>query len=67
MAIDDNIIVTIELGSSRITAIAGHKQPDGAINVLAHVQKKSDSFIRKGRINVFTTSRSIWKRNSRNP
>ena len=51
MAIDDNIIVTIELGSSRITAIAGHKQPDGAINVLAHVQKKSDSFIRKGRIN----------------
>ena len=50
---EENFIVAIELGSSKITAIAGRKQPDGAILVLATVQETSDSFIRKGRINNF--------------
>ncbi|MGN1354126.1 MAG: cell division protein FtsA [Alloprevotella sp.] len=50
---EENFIVAIELGSSKITAIAGRKQPDGAILVLATVQESSDSFIRKGRINNF--------------
>ncbi len=54
MAIDDNYIVAIELGSSNVTAIAGRKQPDGTILVSAFEQEKSESFIRKGRINNFT-------------
>jgi len=51
MATEDNFIVAIELGSSKVTAIAGRKQPDGAIQVLAFAQERSSSFIRKGRIN----------------
>lgn len=51
MATDDRIFVAVELGSTKITAIAGQKQPDGAILVLDYVQETSTSFIRKGRIN----------------
>ncbi len=51
MAVADNFIVAIELGSSKVTALAGQKQPDGAIQILAYAQEPSDSFIRKGRIN----------------
>lgn len=51
MATEDNFIVAIELGSSKVTAIAGRKQPDGAIQVLAFAQEPSTTFIRKGRIN----------------
>ncbi len=48
---DNNFIVAIELGSSKVTAIAGRKDPDGAIQVLAFAQEPSTTFIRKGRIN----------------
>lgn len=51
MATEDNFIVAIELGSSKVTGIAGRKQPDGALQVLAFAQEPSGSFIRKGRIN----------------
>ena len=51
MATEDNFIVAIELGSSKVTAIAGRKQPDGGIQILAFAQEPSTSFIRKGRIN----------------
>lgn len=47
----DNFIVAIELGSSKVTAVAGRKQPDGAIQILAFAQEPSTTFIRKGRIN----------------
>ena len=47
----DNFIAAIELGSSKVTAIAGCKQPDGAIQILAFAQEPSTTFIRKGRIN----------------
>lgn len=50
MAAEDNFIVAIELGSSKVTGLAGRKQPDGAIQVLAFVQEPSFAFIRKGRI-----------------
>ncbi len=53
MAKEENIIVAMELGSSKLTAIAGCKQPDGAIKVLAYTQEPSGQFIRKGRINNF--------------
>ena len=54
MAAEDNFYVAIVLGSSKITAVAGRKQPDGAIRVLAYAQEPSGTFIRKGRINNVT-------------
>ena len=41
-------IVAIELGSSKVTGIAGRKNLDGSISVLAVVKEESSSFIRKG-------------------
>jgi cell division protein FtsA len=43
-----DFIVAIELGSSKVTGIAGQKKPDGSISVLAMVKENSSSFIRKG-------------------
>ena len=43
-----DFIVAIELGSSKMTGIAGKKNLDGSINVLAVVREDSSSFIRKG-------------------
>lgn len=51
MPTDNNFIVAIELGSSKVTGIAGKKQPDGGIQILAVAQEPSAAFIRKGRIN----------------
>lgn len=42
------IIVAIELGSSKLTGIAGRKNFDGSINVLAVAKEDSSSFIRRG-------------------
>ena len=41
-------IVAIELGSSKMTGIAGKKNLDGSIQVLACVKENSSAFIRKG-------------------
>lgn len=41
-------IVAIELGSSKVTGIAGQKNLDGSISVLAVVKEPSSTFIRKG-------------------
>ena len=41
-------IVAIELGSSKMTGIAGQKNLDGSINVLAVIKEDASSFIRKG-------------------
>lgn len=46
-----SFIVAIELGSSKMTGIAGKKNLDGSINVLAVVREDSSSFIRKGVVN----------------
>ena len=51
MATADKFIVAIELGSSKVTGIAGRKQPDGVTQILAFAQEPSTTFIRKGRIN----------------
>ena len=39
MTHEDHFIVAIELGSSKITAIDGRKQPDGNILIMAYVQE----------------------------
>ena len=41
-------IVAIELGSSKMTGIAGQKNLDGSISVLAMAKEDSSQFIRKG-------------------
>ncbi|MBO4659659.1 MAG: cell division protein FtsA [Prevotella sp.] len=50
-------IVAIELGSSKITGIAGKKSADGSLQVLAVVKEDSTSCIRKGVVyNIDKTS-----------
>ena len=48
MAMAKEFIVAIELGSSKVTGIAGKKNLDGSITVLAVVQEESSSYIRRG-------------------
>ncbi len=48
MAEIKDFIIAIELGSSKVTGIAGQKKPDGSISVLAMVNEDSSAFIRKG-------------------
>lgn len=43
-----DFIVAIELGSSRIRGIAGKKNSDGSIQILAYAYEDSSEFIRKG-------------------
>ncbi len=43
-----DFIVAIELGSAKLTGIAGRKNPDGSITVLAVASEDSTSYIRKG-------------------
>ncbi len=46
-----DFIVAIELGSSKMTGVAGKKNLDGSIQLLAVVKEDSSSFIRKGYVN----------------
>ncbi len=55
-----DFIVAIELGSSMIRGIAGHKNNDGSINVLAYAAEDSTQCIRKGAVyNVDKTVQAI--------
>jgi len=55
-----DFIVAIELGSSKTTGIAGKKNLDGSIDVLAVVSEPSDGFIRKGVVyNIDKTAQCI--------
>lgn len=60
MAEVKEFIVAIELGSSKVTGIAGQKRPDGSINVLAVVKEDSSAFIHKGVVyNVDKTAQCL--------
>ena len=55
-----DFIVAIELGSSKITGIAGKKLPDGSIQVLAMASENASDCIRKGVIyNLDKTTLSL--------
>lgn len=55
-----DFIAAIELGSSKIAGIAGKKNSDGSIQVLAYAKEDSSSFIRKGIIfNLDKTAQSL--------
>ena len=59
MAITD-FIVAIELGSSKISGIAGKKLPDGSIQILATASENASGCIRKGVIyNLDKTTQSL--------
>lgn len=55
-----DFIVAIELGSSKMTGIAGRKNPDGSITVLAVASEDSTSYIRKGVVyNIDKTAQGL--------
>lgn len=57
---ETNFIVAIELGSSKIVGLAGQKNSDGSVNILASASEESSSFIRKGVIyNLNKTAQSL--------
>ena len=57
---EKDFIVAIELGSSKVTGIAGQKNLDGSISVLAVVKEESSSFIRKGMVyNIDKTAQCL--------
>ena len=59
MAVTD-FIVAIELGSSKISGIAGKKLPDGSIQILAMASENASDCIRKGVIyNLDKTTQSL--------
>ncbi len=43
-------IAAIEIGSSKISAIAGHRNSDGSMQILAYATEPSGSFARKGSV-----------------
>lgn len=53
-------IAAIELGSSKITGVAGKKNSDGSMQVVAYAQEDSSAFIRKGVVfNLDRTAQSL--------
>ena len=55
-----DFIVAIELGSSKISGIAGKKLPDGSIQILATASESASDCIRKGVIyNLDKTTKSL--------
>ncbi len=60
MGAEKDIIVAVELASTAIRAIAGRKEPDGRMQVLAFVQEESTNTIRKGVIdNIDRTTQAL--------
>ena len=57
---NDKVIVAIELGSSKISGVAGQKMYDGSLNVLAYASVPSSSCIRHGAVyNLDKTANAI--------
>lgn len=55
-----DLIVAIELGSSKMTGIAGRKNPDGSISILAVAKEDSSSYIHKGVVyNIDRTAQGL--------
>lgn len=55
-----DFVVAIEFGSSKITGIAGKKNSDGSITVLAYAREESSSFIKRGMVyNIDKTAQCL--------
>ncbi len=60
MGAEKDIIVAVELASTAIRAIAGRKEPDGSVQILAVVQEEAANTIHKGVVdNIDKTTQTI--------
>ena len=60
MGTEKDIIIAVELASTAIRAIAGKREPDGSMQVLAFAQEESSNTIRKGIIdNIDKTTQAL--------
>lgn len=60
MGAEKDIIIAVELASTAIRAIAGKREPDGSMQVLAFAQEESSNTIRKGVIdNIDKTTQAL--------
>lgn len=60
MGTEKDIIIAVELASTAIRAIAGKREPDGSMQVLAYAQEESPNTIRKGVIdNIDKTTQAL--------
>ena len=62
MGSEKDIIIAVELASTAIRAIAGKREPDGSMQVLAFAQEESPNTIRKGIIdNIDKTTQALTR------
>lgn len=62
MGAEKDIIIAVELASTAIRAIAGKREPDGSMQVLAFAQEESPNTIRKGIIdNIDKTTQALTR------
>ena len=62
MGAEKDIIIAVELASTAIRAIAGKREPDGSMQVLAFAQEESSNTIRKGIIdNIDKTTLALTR------
>lgn len=55
-----DFIAAIEIGSSKISGVAGRKNSDGSMQILAYARESSSAFVRKGVIfNLDKTAQSL--------
>ena len=60
MGAEKDIIIAVELASTAVRAIAGKREPDGSMQVLAFAQEESSNTIRKGVIdNIDKTTQAL--------
>jgi cell division protein FtsA len=60
MVDDKDFVVAIELGSSRISGVAGRRCPDGSFEVLAFAEEKDSACIQKGAVfNIEKTGKCV--------
>lgn len=60
MGAEKDIIVAVELGSTAIRGIAGKREPDGTMRILAIAQEETKDCIRKGLVdNIDKTTQAI--------
>ncbi|MCF0195960.1 MAG: cell division protein FtsA [Bacteroidaceae bacterium] len=60
MGAENDLIVAVELGSTSVRAIAGKKQPDGTMQIVAFAEEHCANAIRKGIVdNIDKTTQAI--------
>ena len=58
---EEKLIVAIELGSSKMVGMAGHRQPDGNLKILAMAEERVPGAIRYGMVSNFEKTNQTIK------